>query len=100
MEQMDAAVAQALLHQMIKCNQLKGFQAKVQKVGTVLILPLTMLSGLEKDFLLEFRKIRVKDYWDLRNNEIVPECTMQNIKTFYFSSPYSFFSCSVSSIFL
>lgn len=37
MEQMDAAVARALLHQMIKCNQLKGFQAEVQKVGTVLV---------------------------------------------------------------
>lgn len=37
-EQMDAAVARALLHQMIKCNQLRGFQAEVQKVGTVLIL--------------------------------------------------------------
>lgn len=37
MEQVDAAVARALLHQMIKCNQLRGFQAEVQKVGTVLI---------------------------------------------------------------
>lgn len=98
MEQMDAAVARALLHQMIKCNQLKGFQAKVQKVGTV--LPLTVLSGLGKDFLLEFRKIRVKYYLDLRNNEIVLECIMQNIKAFFFSSLYSCFSCSVSSIFL
>lgn len=103
MEQMDAAVARALLHQMIKCNQLKGFQAKVQKVGAMLILPLTLLSGLGKDFLLEYRKIRVKDYWDLRNNEIVLECIMQNIKAFFFSFfslPYSFFFCSVSSIFL
>ncbi|XP_037239688.1 otoancorin isoform X3 [Falco rusticolus] len=32
MEQMDAAVARALLHQMIKCNHLRGFQAEVQKV--------------------------------------------------------------------
>ncbi|NXN11307.1 OTOAN protein, partial [Indicator maculatus] len=31
-EQMDAAVARALLHQMIKCNQLRGFQAEVQKL--------------------------------------------------------------------
>lgn len=38
MEQMDAAVARALLHQMIKCNQLRGFQAEVQKVGTTLVL--------------------------------------------------------------
>ncbi|XP_031411689.1 otoancorin [Meleagris gallopavo] len=37
MEQMDAAVAQALLHQMIKCNQLKGFQAKVQKLKSQLL---------------------------------------------------------------
>ncbi|XP_008501336.2 otoancorin [Calypte anna] len=32
MEQMDAAVARALLHQMIKCNQLRDFQAEVQKL--------------------------------------------------------------------
>ncbi|XP_064582339.1 otoancorin isoform X5 [Zonotrichia leucophrys gambelii] len=32
LEQMDAAVARALLHQMIKCNQLRGFQAKVHEV--------------------------------------------------------------------
>ncbi|NWV00654.1 OTOAN protein, partial [Upupa epops] len=32
MEQMDAAVARALLHQMIKCNQLRGFQVQVQKL--------------------------------------------------------------------
>ncbi|NXU53488.1 OTOAN protein, partial [Turnix velox] len=31
-EQMDSAVARALLHQMIKCNQLRGFQAEVQKL--------------------------------------------------------------------
>uniref|UniRef100_A0A669QML0 Otoancorin n=1 Tax=Phasianus colchicus TaxID=9054 RepID=A0A669QML0_PHACC len=37
MEQMDAAVARALLHQMIKCNQLKGFQAKVQKLKSQLL---------------------------------------------------------------
>ncbi|XP_021267018.1 otoancorin isoform X1 [Numida meleagris] len=37
MEQLDAAVAQALLHQMIKCNQLKGFQAKVQKLKSQLL---------------------------------------------------------------
>ncbi|XP_027665860.1 otoancorin isoform X5 [Falco cherrug] len=33
MEQMDAAVARALLHQMIKCNHLRGFQAEVQKIA-------------------------------------------------------------------
>lgn len=95
MEQMDAAVARALLHQMIKCNQLKGFQAKVQKVGAMLILPLTLLSGLGKDFLFESRKIRVKDYRDLISNEIVLECIMQNIKAFFFFSPHhthSFFA--------
>ncbi|NXJ13876.1 OTOAN protein, partial [Odontophorus gujanensis] len=37
LEQMDAAVARALLHQMIKCNQLKGFQAKVQKLKSQLL---------------------------------------------------------------
>ncbi|KFP11717.1 Otoancorin [Egretta garzetta] len=37
MEQMDAAVAQALLHQMIKCNQLRGFQAEVQKLKSQLL---------------------------------------------------------------
>ncbi|KFV08117.1 Otoancorin [Tauraco erythrolophus] len=36
-EQMDAAVAQALLHQMIKCNQLRGFQAEVQKLKSQLL---------------------------------------------------------------
>lgn len=29
---LDAAVAQVLLHQMIKCSRLRGFQAGVQKV--------------------------------------------------------------------
>jgi len=38
MEQMDAAVARALLHQMIKCNQLRGFHAEVQRVSTMLVL--------------------------------------------------------------
>ncbi|XP_010169139.1 otoancorin [Antrostomus carolinensis] len=37
MEQMDAAVARALLHQMIKCNQLRGFQAEVQKLKSQLM---------------------------------------------------------------
>ncbi|NWR69604.1 OTOAN protein, partial [Centropus unirufus] len=37
MEQMDAAVARALLHQMIKCNQLRGFQAEVQKLKSHLL---------------------------------------------------------------
>ncbi|NXQ96913.1 OTOAN protein, partial [Sagittarius serpentarius] len=37
MEQMDAAVARALLHQMIKCNQLKGFQAEVRKLKSQLL---------------------------------------------------------------
>ncbi|KFW64310.1 Otoancorin, partial [Pygoscelis adeliae] len=37
MEQMDAAVARALLHQMIKCNQLRGFQAEVQKLKSQLL---------------------------------------------------------------
>uniref|UniRef100_A0A8D0G9M9 Otoancorin n=1 Tax=Sphenodon punctatus TaxID=8508 RepID=A0A8D0G9M9_SPHPU len=37
MEQMDAGVAQVLLHQMIKCNQLRGFQADVQKLKTQLL---------------------------------------------------------------
>ncbi|NXA52283.1 OTOAN protein, partial [Nothocercus julius] len=37
MEQMDAAVARALLHQMIKCNQLRGFQAEVQKLKAQLL---------------------------------------------------------------
>ncbi|NXX92803.1 OTOAN protein, partial [Centropus bengalensis] len=37
MEQMDAAVARALLHQMIKCNQLRGFQAEVHKLKSHLL---------------------------------------------------------------
>ncbi|NWR63429.1 OTOAN protein, partial [Bucorvus abyssinicus] len=37
MEQMDAAAARALLHQMIKCNQLRGFQAEVQKLKSQLL---------------------------------------------------------------
>ncbi|KFV50365.1 Otoancorin, partial [Gavia stellata] len=37
MEQMDAAVARALLHQMMKCNQLRGFQAEVQKLKSQLL---------------------------------------------------------------
>lgn len=32
LELLDAAVAQVLLHQMIKCSHLRGFQAGVQKV--------------------------------------------------------------------
>ncbi|KAM6379489.1 otoancorin [Pluvialis apricaria] len=37
MEEMDAAVARALLHQMIKCSQLRGFQAEVQKLKSQLL---------------------------------------------------------------
>ncbi|XP_009681663.2 otoancorin [Struthio camelus] len=37
MEQMDATVARALLHQMIKCNQLRAFQAEVQKLKAQLL---------------------------------------------------------------
>ncbi|NWU37439.1 OTOAN protein, partial [Hylia prasina] len=37
LEQMDAAVARALLHQMIKCNQLRGFQAKVHELKSQLL---------------------------------------------------------------
>ncbi|NWW48640.1 OTOAN protein, partial [Pedionomus torquatus] len=37
MEQMDSAVARALLHQMIKCNQLRGFHAEVQKLKSQLL---------------------------------------------------------------
>ncbi|KGL86619.1 Otoancorin [Charadrius vociferus] len=37
MEGMDAAVARALLHQMIKCSQLRGFQAEVQKLKSQLL---------------------------------------------------------------
>lgn len=32
LELLDATVAQVLLHQMIKCSHLRGFQAGVQKV--------------------------------------------------------------------
>ncbi|XP_067407058.1 otoancorin [Emydura macquarii macquarii] len=37
MEQMDAVVAQVLLHQMIKCNHLRGFQADVHKLKAQLL---------------------------------------------------------------
>ncbi|NXK64137.1 OTOAN protein, partial [Sylvietta virens] len=37
LEQMDAAVARALLHQMIKCNQLRGFQAEVHELKSRLL---------------------------------------------------------------
>ncbi|NXB28573.1 OTOAN protein, partial [Eulacestoma nigropectus] len=37
LEQMEAAVARALLHQMIKCNQLRGFQAEVHKLKSQLL---------------------------------------------------------------
>ncbi|NXP35077.1 OTOAN protein, partial [Leiothrix lutea] len=37
LEQMDAAVARALLHQMIKCNQLRGFQAQVHELKSQLL---------------------------------------------------------------
>ncbi|NXA22921.1 OTOAN protein, partial [Ibidorhyncha struthersii] len=37
MEELDAAVARALLHQMIKCSQLRGFQAEVQKLKSQLL---------------------------------------------------------------
>ncbi|NXP29489.1 OTOAN protein, partial [Scytalopus superciliaris] len=37
LDQMDAAVARALLHQMIKCNQLRGFQAEVHKLKAQLL---------------------------------------------------------------
>ncbi|XP_060116925.1 otoancorin [Heteronotia binoei] len=37
LEQMDAAVARVLLHQMIKCNQLRGFQAGHQKLKSQLL---------------------------------------------------------------
>ncbi|NXM49849.1 OTOAN protein, partial [Gymnorhina tibicen] len=37
LEQMEAAVARALLHQMIKCNQLRGFQAQVQELKSQLL---------------------------------------------------------------
>uniref|UniRef100_A0A8C0QSH9 Otoancorin n=1 Tax=Chelonoidis abingdonii TaxID=106734 RepID=A0A8C0QSH9_CHEAB len=37
MEQMDATVARVLLHQMMKCNQLRGFQADVYKLKAQLL---------------------------------------------------------------
>uniref|UniRef100_A0A452HXQ9 Uncharacterized protein n=1 Tax=Gopherus agassizii TaxID=38772 RepID=A0A452HXQ9_9SAUR len=37
MEQMDAIVARVLLHQMMKCNQLRGFQADVYKLKAQLL---------------------------------------------------------------
>ncbi|NXN95553.1 OTOAN protein, partial [Rhinopomastus cyanomelas] len=37
LEQTDAAMARALLHQMMKCNQLRGFQAQVQKLKSQLL---------------------------------------------------------------
>ncbi|NXD92281.1 OTOAN protein, partial [Chaetorhynchus papuensis] len=37
LEQMEAAVARALLHQMIKCNQLRGFQAEVHELKSQLL---------------------------------------------------------------
>ncbi|KAL8175493.1 UNVERIFIED_CONTAM: hypothetical protein K2H54_026580, partial [Gekko kuhli] len=37
LEQMDAAVARVLLHQMIKCNQLQGYQAGIQKLKSQLL---------------------------------------------------------------
>ncbi|XP_054849650.1 otoancorin [Eublepharis macularius] len=37
LEQMDAAVARVLLHQMIKCNQLRGFQADIHKLKSQLL---------------------------------------------------------------
>ncbi|XP_074867209.1 otoancorin [Carettochelys insculpta] len=37
MEQMDAIVARVLLHQMMKCNQLRGFQADVHKLKAQLL---------------------------------------------------------------
>ncbi|NWR46372.1 OTOAN protein, partial [Regulus satrapa] len=37
LEQMDAAVARALLHQMIKCNRLRGFQAEVHELKSQLL---------------------------------------------------------------
>ncbi|NWV25074.1 OTOAN protein, partial [Origma solitaria] len=37
LEHMDAAVARALLHQMIKCNQLRGFQAEVHELKSQLL---------------------------------------------------------------
>ncbi|NXO88419.1 OTOAN protein, partial [Certhia brachydactyla] len=37
LEQMDAVVARVLLHQMIKCNQLRGFQAEVHELKSQLL---------------------------------------------------------------
>ncbi|XP_062999186.1 otoancorin [Elgaria multicarinata webbii] len=37
LEEMDANVARILLHQMIKCNQLRGFQADVRKLKSQLL---------------------------------------------------------------
>ncbi|NXA88276.1 OTOAN protein, partial [Melanocharis versteri] len=37
LEQMDTAVARALLHQMIKCNQLRSFQAEVHELKSQLL---------------------------------------------------------------
>ncbi|NWV49932.1 OTOAN protein, partial [Daphoenositta chrysoptera] len=37
LEQMEADVARALLHQMIKCNQLRGFQAEVHELKSQLL---------------------------------------------------------------
>ncbi|XP_044513382.1 otoancorin [Gracilinanus agilis] len=37
LEELEATVAQVLLHQMIKCNQLRGFQADVQKLKAELL---------------------------------------------------------------
>ncbi|XP_027730078.1 otoancorin-like [Vombatus ursinus] len=37
LEELEATVAQVLLHQMIKCNQLQGFQADVQKLKAELL---------------------------------------------------------------
>ncbi|XP_029433081.1 otoancorin [Rhinatrema bivittatum] len=43
LEQMDASLARALLHQMIKCNQLRGFHAAFRKLKTQL-LAIAMLN--------------------------------------------------------
>ncbi|XP_078521260.1 otoancorin isoform X1 [Lissotriton helveticus] len=42
-QHMDGSLAQVLLHQMIKCNQLRGFHAEVQKVKS-LLLDIAMLN--------------------------------------------------------
>uniref|UniRef100_A0A8W4F722 Otoancorin n=1 Tax=Sus scrofa TaxID=9823 RepID=A0A8W4F722_PIG len=44
LELLDAAVAQVLLHQMIKCSHLRGFQAEVQKLKADLLEILESLS--------------------------------------------------------